>query len=56
MNFQGCPGSRMMDMRKPAAADAFARRALESATRKVPVKEVIVGLDGAIRQSEWLAL
>ena len=22
MNFQGCPGSRMMDMRRPAADDA----------------------------------
>ena len=33
---------------------ALARRALESATRKVPVKEVVVGIDGAIRQSEWL--
>jgi ribosomal protein L16/L10AE len=35
---------------------AVARQALESATRKVPVKEIIVGIDGTIRQSEWLTL
>ena len=33
---------------------AIAQRALASARRKVPVKEIIVGLDGDIRQEEWL--
>jgi hypothetical protein len=33
---------------------AIAQRALASAKRKVPVKEIIVGLNGDIRQEEWL--
>jgi hypothetical protein len=33
---------------------AIAQRALASATRKVPVKKIVVGLDGEIRQEDWL--
>jgi hypothetical protein len=33
---------------------AIARQALASAQRKVPVKEIIVGLDGEIRREEWV--
>lgn len=33
---------------------AIAERALESAKRKVPLKRIIVGLDGEIRQVEWV--
>ena len=34
---------------------AIVRRAIAKASRKVPVKEIIVGLDGEIRQEEWMA-
>lgn len=33
---------------------AIAERALASADRKVPVKRIVVGLDGEIRQEEWV--
>lgn len=33
---------------------AIVQRALSNAKRKVPVKEIIVGLNGDIRQEEWL--
>lgn len=32
----------------------IAQRALSKASRKAPVKEIVVGLDGEIRQEEWL--
>lgn len=34
---------------------AIARKALASAQRKAPVKEIVVGLDGEIRREEWVA-
>ncbi|NQU38772.1 MAG: 4Fe-4S ferredoxin [Lentisphaerae bacterium] len=33
---------------------AIAQRALAAAERKVPVKVIVVGLDGEIRQEQWL--
>ena len=33
---------------------AIAEQALASAKRKVPLKRIIVGLDGDIRQEEWI--
>jgi len=33
---------------------AIAKLALASAKRKVPVKEIVVGLNGDIRQEEWM--
>ncbi len=33
---------------------AIAERALAAASRKVPVKRIVVGLDGEIRKEEWL--
>ncbi len=33
---------------------ALAERALAAAGRKVPVKRIVVGLDGEIRKEEWL--
>ncbi len=33
---------------------ALAVRAVESASRKVPVKQVVVGIDGTIVSEEWL--
>jgi len=32
----------------------LARQAAEKAQRKVPIKQVVVGMDGAIRSEEWL--
>ena len=31
----------------------LARQAAQQAKRKVPVKQVVVGLEGAIRSEEW---
>ncbi len=33
---------------------AIAERAMEGASRKVPLKRITVGLDGEIRQEEWI--
>ncbi len=33
---------------------SVAERALSAASRKIPIKKVIVGLDGEVRQEEWL--
>lgn len=34
---------------------ALAQRALEASSRKVPLKGIVVGLDGEIRSEEWLS-